>query len=369
MLALGQRCVGTALAALLLLAGAPASASANGLPAVWSRAPGGAVMALQPDTQTTVFVLREQLRLDLRANDGRGPADIMVGYWLENGSPDPVRATVAFPVPPGVVPQVTVDGQPVEVFSPVEAPVGLEGDDLAVAADWLNPFTGRPYSLGSWHPEQPAFVRFQIPFQGLQQRDLAVRYSQDASWDRRSFIRPALRYDYLLLPARHWAGFGELFIEVLAPAGYQVQATVPLPRSGTLRMEGGKPMDVPVYQAHLTGLPDVNLSVFLAPALGDPLFYLSWWWSRSGRVWLLAALALLGGLMAGWLHRDRSRKWRRVGGWLVLAAMLGALYLLTRENMFDPNPIGTMTTWFIFLPFTWVFVLGGWDFARRGCRW
>lgn len=324
--------------ALILLA-VPSQVRANGLPLAASRSVAGG--ALHPAVDSPVGVVREHLLLDLREQQ----ALIRATYVLRNLASDAIALTIAFPVPhyeegrPGAVrPSVLLDGEPLS-FQRSQAPVTLGEEETHLPAAWLDPFTGEPYEppLFGRQDLRPAFLTFSAPFAPGQERRLEVSYSQDPGRDFSRFFERALRYDYLLQPARHWASFGELEVEVLVPPGRVIRSLPPL----TARGNGS-------YGETFSGLPEQNLSVFVAPQRGRGMLS-SWWWQRTGRAWILAAITVAGGLAGGLLRRQKPGFLHFLGtimGFLVATLV----FALTPLFLFQPSPAGMMQTWFLFVP-------------------
>lgn len=326
-------------------------AGANGLPlAATVQSSGG---TLGPAANTTVAVVHEHLMLDLRERVAR----IRATYQLRNLSQEVVNVSVAFPVPEysgvniekeaGVV--VQLDGQPLPV-QPASAPLQLEHQETSVTATWLDPFTGDEYHPTVLRePKPPAFLIFSVPFAGGQERRLQVEYKQFASQDHTRFVEPALRYDYLLQPARHWASFGELQVEVLVPSNRVLRSIPPLMSMGEN-----------LYSATFPGLPTENLSVFMSPGGGGPWLLASWWWQRPGRAWLLVAITAVGSFAAGWLRLAKAHSLYLTGTALRYGIPI-AIIALTPSHLFEPNPMGVMQTWLLFVPFlVGVYLFGGW---------
>lgn len=149
---------------------------------------------------------------------------------------------------------------------------------------------------------------------------------------------PAWRYDYLLQPARHWASFGTLHVEVLTPTDRAVAV-----RPALDQVAPGK------YVADFPGLPAENLSVFVAPGSGSGLVG-SWWWQRSRRPLVLELLLAVGTLVAAALRRSVHPL---AGGTVVMITWLGFV-LSTPAHLFSPDPFEFMQTWFFFVPFSGV---------------
>jgi len=269
---------------LLLLLLLPATAAANGMPMAAARS--GAGGNLLPAARSSIAVRHEQLQIDMRGPNAR----IRATYALQAGSAE--AATIAFPMLSLGTPEpngVWLDGVPLPA-RPAGQPVALAPGEGAVAPEWLDPFSGAPYQPREYgrNPEQVGWALFDVPFAPGQARELAVEYTMYYGQDFSRFVAPASRVDYLLLPARHWASFGELEVEVLVPAGRALASTVPLQAPGSGR-----------YTGRFSALPDRNLSLFLAPGGGLPGVAGSWWWRRAGRPWALLLLAAVAGLLAG----------------------------------------------------------------------
>lgn len=318
---------------LLFLLLLPGLAAANGMPAAADNPSGGGV--IQPAADTPVSVLSEHLLLDLREREGL----IRATYRLQNQSPEPLEVLVAFAVPSNLVDQsiqVSLDGLvlPHGPVQPAEAPAV----DLTLSGEWLDPFTGERYTPKVWRRPGPVqFVSFTLPFGAGHERHLTVEYRQHPLRDRTRFIESPLRYDYLLLPARHWAGFGALEIAVLVPPGRSLHANLPLVREGPDR-----------YRLLQPGLPDQNLSVFLAPVGGAGLPG-SWWWRRATRPWIIATIVALGALAGGLVSRSQLQKRHWIG--LGIALVTGAAACLSAPlYMFAPNGGSVFTLWFLFDP-------------------
>lgn len=337
------------------------SAAANGLPLTATVHSSGG--SLRPAGSIPVGVVREHLLLDLRERQ----ASIRATYQLLNQSHDALDVMVAFPVPQysGIDPEkearavVQLDGQQIRATA-ASVPVVLEPLDTSVSSEWLDPFTGEVYHPPILREPKPtAVLTFSVPFTGRQERTLQVEYRQFPSEDNARFINPAMRYDYLLRPARHWVAFGELEVEVLVPPG-RVIRSVPL-----LRLIGKDR-----YSATFGALPNENLSVFVAPGGGFSNLT-SWWWRRSGRAVILVALTVLTSFASGWLCVSRIRVLKLMGIILRYGLPL-VVIVLTPSHLFEPSPGGAMKTWFLFVPsLAAVYLLGGWFpryFLRRRAR-
>jgi|GEM_PF-4519409 len=317
------------IAAAILLIAAPAVAAAPPLTAQEST-PGG---SLRPAGESTVGVIEEHLLLDLREPEGR----IRASYRLRNLSAEPVDLSIAFPVPPWVMGEwkvaVTLDGRAFPVGLAL-GPVVLKEGETDLVPSWRDPFSGQFYlPRKSREPVGPQNLLFGVAFNPGQERELAVEYWQFPGRDSSRFLAPVRRYDHLLQPARHWASFGDLTIEVLAPPGVPVKSVPPLQSLG-----GGR------YAATLEGLPPENLSVYVAPGAGP-----RWWWVRTSRGWFLAAFAAVTGVLAGLASLSGWPRVRRAGVPFSLLTW-ALLYVLAPPYLLREDPTGVTFLWLLMIP-------------------
>lgn len=330
----------------VIAAGAPVAAV--------SRHPGGVLIPLE---ETPVAVVRERLVLDLRERTGH----VVSTYVLQNTSDSAVRVSAAFAVPDyglaeGDTPlTVAVDGSPLNAV-PLERDIDISSDEVALPAYWVDPFTSQRYRPPQTGASDPAFSTFTLAFAPHQQHILTVHYAQDAAEDYTRFVTPSRRWDYLLASGDRWAGFGELQVQVLTPSGYPVQSVPALTQTGT-----GE------YGATFSTLPDQNLTIFVAPGkspagrLASLWGHLSSWWrQRTLRAWLELVPMLVISLITGALQLSSEpvvRSMAVVGRWVALAAALA----VTPRAIFQGEPIGFLSTWFLFVPamVLWSTLVGG----------
>ncbi|HWI64067.1 MAG TPA: hypothetical protein VNT75_19695 [Symbiobacteriaceae bacterium] len=337
-------------AAFIILAAAllfsPVTAQAGG-PALAAEetTPGG---SLRPVGDTTISVLEQLLVIDLREREGR----IRATYQLKNPTDRPNDLSVAFPVPPWVLGEwkvsVTLDGRPFTVGNAL-GPVVLKDGERALASAWLDPFTGEAYQpIRTREPVRTEFLIFGVAFEPGQIRQLSVEYLQLPGQDYGRFLEPVRRFDYLLQPARHWNGYGQLNLQVLAPVGVPLRSETPL-----------RPAGPGQYEATLEQLPAGNLSIFLAPG-GGP----RWWWDRTGRSWFLVALALLGAALAEVAAVSLGTRLRSAG-LLVSLLTWALLYVAAPPHLLRPDPTGVMFLWLLFIPGLMVAHILGRSLIRR----
>lgn len=336
---------GLVLATLLLCI--PAVAQAEPSMAV-ETTPGG---SLRPAGDTTISVVSEHLLLDLTQREGR----VKATYQLHNGTDQPVDLSVAVPMPPWVLGEwkvaVTLDGRAYPIRSAL-GPVAVYDDELALHAHWLDPFTGTAY----WPPKEaepvrPQYLIFGVSFLPGQRRELSIEYWQFPGEDYSLLLKPVRRFDHLLQPARHWAHFGSLSIEVRIPEGYTLSTVMPISKTGNGR-----------YDAYFEELPVGNLSLFLAPGPGP-----RWWWDRTGRIICLVIIALFAGVVAG-LAAASPRTRVQNAGWLLSVLIAVLLYGISPPHLLRADPTGAMFLWLLFIPSLLILHLMGRGVTRWGAQ-
>lgn len=114
-----------------------------------------------------------------------------------------------------------------------------------------------------WSTTQPrralSWLTFRVELPGSGARTVAVKYRHLAGSDSSKRINQTFTYQYLLSPAKRWAAFGALDVEVKAPPDTELWSSIPLTRSGD------------TYRAHLAGLPQGELSLEVASLRSLPL--------------------------------------------------------------------------------------------------
>lgn len=302
---------------LLLLLLAPA-ASANGLPiGAWLGTPGGAIL---PTGGPAVKVQSEELRFVIAGQE----AIVSALYQLENEG-GPTAGDVAFAVPSGATEiLVSLNGKSIEVpmnLMPADRLGVPDADNLTQRqTDWLDPFTGKPYTARMWRAEPGVYWQvFQLTLAPGKQ-DLLVTYRSAAGQDNARLLVPTQRFDYLLAPASRWAGFGDLKVLIETTQPSSLAANLPLTQ-----------IDSRHWEAHLTALPEQNLAFFIGPSGKGILGLL--WWSKAGRLWSMIGLTLLLGLAAGLIRK---------GPKLIRLPFALVPLLLLHRGIFEPNPIGNI---------------------------
>lgn len=163
---------------------------------------------------STITITREELSIDLRPLADHGLALVNATYHVDN---------------PGEAKQIDV------VFvsgdRPVDFSAVLDGKPLLVTS--LPAHVELPESWrgrgDQGNRSVPLGVRLEIP---AGRHDVVVTYKADASHYRGH--KPMVEHElaYILAPARTWGGFGGLDITVHVPAGWDIDITPPLKRTG-----------------------------------------------------------------------------------------------------------------------------------------
>lgn len=283
--------------ALLVLA--PLSASANMASPVQPGTPAG-----EPATALDgLRVVRETLRIDLTPLDrGRPFARIEAVYRIDNvgeGRAVPLEF-LALGGDLGAA-SVTLDGRPVAAervaamavppaWAAATTTPALDGDPAPYEAD---------ADLGA-----PSGLRFTLSIpRGQHVVEVAYRVRL-GSYDAGDHPNRVWQLAYSLAPARLWAGFGQLDVEVAVPEGWDAAASLPLRREGA-RLVG-----------RFAGVPGDVLAVSVrapAPAGRLPL--------RLGAV--LGALAVVA--FAGWVGGRLVARAGRAVRWALPASLLGGV--------------------------------------------
>jgi len=344
-----------------LLLAAPA-AFANGLPTAAHVTTAGGLLVPVPGIPVVLDeadIVIDASRAGATGDGGtqssatQADAAVTVTYVLRNLAPAPVKLSMAFPVPPSELP-VEADGGGVQVswngaalaYRRVEAPKQVVETDLAIDKRWLDPFTGVPYEPRLFGQEaEPVFVSFDLAFKEGETGTLTVRYRQMPGRDYSRFVEPALRYDYLLMPARHWPEVRRIGVTVRIPPAFSAASNLKLED-----VAGGAPGGGGAYTAYklqFTALPGENLSVFVSPGRSLVPAFSSVYWRQGGRLWLLTlatiAAACLGGVLLV-LMRGSRMKITLAGVALFAASALGLYTGFLRSPLFGPNPISLAAT-------------------------
>jgi len=286
----------TMLVTLVLVACSGVAAANSGPPTMAGDKSG----LLLPGKSSQMHVLREYLRFDL--SKVTTEATVSARYEMENRGQALKDYAVIFVWQArrgaSASPVVTWNGQPVRSqildLSPLSGAELQQMETAWSAMDEVaDPVTGEMVEFRSYEGNRTVtFLGFSLDVPANSTGVLQVTYEHAAAMDKTTgYLHPVYAYQYLLLPAKSWASFGPLEIEVKAPGPDEsfFKSNLPLTWDGE------------AYRASLPGLPDQNLAFSLMSRKGvignwsrpAPYYWLSF-------LLLLAACALLG-LGLGWL--------------------------------------------------------------------
>lgn len=188
----------------------PKEAFANGLPNFpILHKPGGLIVALQ---NVPITVDKEVLTVDLTQN----PISVNAKYTLTNPLAEIATVQILFPIGKNEKANVLLDESSIITQLTDDWSV-MAFQDLTITEYRIDPYTNERYTPtnSSGHLGFD-FVRFTIAFNPHESKLLSVSYKHNRSYDPTRFFRqPVYRFDYLLLPAKHWASYKNLEINLL----------------------------------------------------------------------------------------------------------------------------------------------------------
>jgi hypothetical protein len=175
--------------------------------------------------------------------------------------------------------------------------------------------TGRWSTLVDREDVRLGFLLFHLDFEPGQRHAVTVRYVHRAEVDRSGYVNSTYGFDYLLSPARRWAGFGPLDISVHVPGRARFASRPPLQRDGD------------TWHAALPGLPpgELRFEVMSLDGLWLGMTQPGGYWAIT--VAAMTAIAIAVGSASGRVFGGGSR-WRRLLLPLVTAAPLAAVCAL-----------------------------------------
>ncbi len=302
----------------------PVPAYANAAPAVFLPEPGGLVV---PTTTPDVRIDREVLHFDL--TDTRGSALVRASYELANLADRPVSLDLLFVAPGGEDFSVVLDGRTL----PVSATTGVAMPEAWTVNLAIDPVSGEEYRTVtpavSARPKTWAF-RLDLPARGGGKLEATYRARYGTDRARQEYM--VRMVEYVLGPAKNWAGFGTLEVTILAPSDFAVASVPAIPRAENT----GQTVR---YSAIFQGVPADVLRIStifgLATAPPDPV--------RDNRHLIALALSVLAACLVGlvsWLAASRLPwVWAAAtagAGLGYVATLLAAMYLAQSIAMPEP---------------------------------
>lgn len=189
----------------------PKEAFANGLPNYpMLKKPGGLIVPLQ---DVPITVDKEELTIDLT----RKPISVNAKYTLTNPLAEIATVQILFPVSENEEEaEVLLDGSPIKnqiIYDLSE----INKEDSIIAEYWIDPYTNERYTpTNTSYYFKFNLLRFTVALNPHETKILSVSYKQSKSYDPTRFFRGTVdRFDYLLLPAKHWASYKNLEVTLL----------------------------------------------------------------------------------------------------------------------------------------------------------
>lgn len=263
-----------------------------------------------------VRIAHETLSIDLRPADRGEAAVVEATYQLDSkGGETQLELLFAFGSQRNTDWSITLDDKPLEG-------VLVVGADLP--ATWMPPPKtpglegGKSLFYGpGWRTVEPLAFKLVVP---SGRSVLKVRYQAEVSLN---YARPSMyrQFAYILSPARSWAGFGGLDLQIQFPSGWSVASTLELAREGASL--SGSFDRIPAESIAITMRPHIpagyqrvfEVSRAVAILLGFVGWVVCW---KSGYVWV-------GGAVRSAAVDDRSRYSQAVK-LLGVATVIGILY-------------------------------------------
>jgi hypothetical protein len=256
----------------------------------------------------SLSIIREKLSFDLRALNQGKFAQITATYQIRNeGEPNSVQllfVAPAFKAGSVTVDRVVVPSVPVKLSKlPPEwqAPKTVP----AISNHWLTKARQNPYDVNSPSPTDASGLRFAVALP-KGEHSLQVSYDMQPSTYNDSVYRD-YQIAYILAPARSWAKFGLLQVEVDLPPNWKVATSLPMKRTGdTLR-------------ASFNSLPANSLAIVTRPPVPPLIHPLSM---------LLQVGGAILGLMSSWWLGEVARRQVDRWGWGDVRLCLSAIVMM-----------------------------------------
>ncbi len=225
----------------------PKETLANGLPKypVLNK-PGGLIVPLQ---NVPITVDKELLTIDL----AQKPISVNVKYMLTNPLSETTTVQVLFPVGKNYERKVVLGGESVPTKL-ADNLTSILPEESIIPKYWVDPYTNEQY-IPRDSGSRLAFdlFKFSVSLGPHESKLLSVEYKQAPSYDpTRFFHNPVDRFDYLLLPAKHWASYKDLEINLITSRDTQFASNF-----NFVKALGNN------YTFKSDNLPTGNLSIFI----------------------------------------------------------------------------------------------------------
>jgi hypothetical protein len=229
-----------------------------------------------------IHIEAEQLSFDLRPLADGEPVQVDAVYQLRNdGTSHDLNLVFVANALADRDGAVAVDGRPVP-YTPGEAPAG--------PPQWQPPkttpgITGAPITYATQNAGSLSFS-VAIP---TGKHEMHVRYMADASAYSGNEPTRYWQLAYVLAPARQWASFGTLDVDVSLPSGWNFASEPALNRNGD------------IASAQFQGIPSDSLALTTQMAISKQTF-------NFVPIAVVSALAFVGCVFAWWLGARRGRR-------------------------------------------------------------
>ncbi len=246
---------------------------------------------LAPQSDTHVRVDSEDLSFDVAPSLDR--AQVTATYRLTSGDGTPSSADVAFVFvaaegAPEAAPHasIAIDDLPVpfRVVTDDDLLAHATPEEVARLHDAWSTLAGGRHLV---------WLTFRLEVGASATRTVTVRYEHAAGDDTRQAVNTTFTYEYLLSPAKRWAGFGPLHLTIHLPPGTALEAAQSLVRDGD------------TYRADFPGLPEGELTFGVMSRKG-----LLFGMAQTTGYWLLLGALMLGVSLA--LSVRLGRAWAGV---------------------------------------------------------
>lgn len=248
---------------------------------------GGSALEVDEDCPVTVSAETLTFHIDGEGEYGQLAAQVTAVYQMENPTDEALTVPMAF----------YLEERKGQVGG------GLDPDEVVITADGQTlSFTQQEVENDDPDRERIALM-YTVEFPAGGTREVSVSYPSLSYSVRDGTTHWQHTFTYLLSPARHWAHFGTLDVEISTPeeAPYIIDSTLPLEETGER-----------CYTAHYDSLPEGELEFTLYPKPSITLLDRANVWFRNIRyalviLWPLLLLIVLIAAFGIFVRRQRKR--------------------------------------------------------------